>query len=140
MQIRFKKVRANAPAPRQGSKGAAGFDLTVCAVEKISVRQFRYYSGIAVEIPDGYVGLVFPRSSIYRMDNRMSNAVGVIDSDYRGEITGVFDVGYCPTRSYNLGDRFAQLVIVKIPTVEYVEAHTLTATERGANGYGSTGR
>ena len=140
MEIKYKKVRANAVPPRQGTKGSAGFDLTVCAVERVTTRQNCYYSGIAVEIPEGYVGLVFPRSSVCRLNDRMCNAVGVIDSDYRGEITGVFDVGYWSNRSYNVGDRFAQLVIVKIPTVEYIEAHKLSATERGAGGYGSTGR
>lgn len=145
MQIKFKKLCPEAVAPRQGTPGSAGFDLTATAAWlESNTKMVKCNTGIAVEIPKGYVGLVFPRSSICRTVNRLSNCVGVIDSDYRGEITAVFDVlprdfGFRPN-SYRAGDRFAQLVIVPIPKVEYVEVEELTPTERGAGGYGSTGK
>lgn len=154
MQIKFKKLCPEAVAPKQGTPGSAGFDLTATSVSiGLSSYQVICTTGIAVEIPKGYVGLVFPWSSVCNTDLRFSNCVGVIDSDYRGEIIVVFDTlpprgfqadfgfgfGYQP-ESYAVGDRFAQLVIVPIPEVEYVEVEELTPTERGAGGYGSTGR
>ena len=151
MQIKFKKLVAKAVAPKQGTPGSAGFDLKAitasldCGSHKVTCN-----TGIAVEIPKGYVGLVFPRSSICRTNLRLSNAVGVIDSDYRGEITAVFDelpkcglqadFAYVRPKSYAAGDRIMQLVIVPIPEVEYIEVEELTPTERGAGGYGSTGK
>ena len=157
MQIKFKKLVAQAVAPTQGTPGSAGFDLTVCRpVEQISPAHIRCRSGIAVEIPKGHVGLLFPRSSICKKGLLLTDAVGVIDSDYRGEISAVFDILHSeenrqardffgvlmPPRYkiYEVGERFAQLVIVPIPEVEYIEVEELTPTERGAGGYGSTGR
>jgi len=144
MQIKFKKLHPDAVAPKQGTPGSAGFDLTACRVEHLYADyghfMARYHSGIAVEIPNGYVGLIFPRSSVCKTSLRLTNAVGVIDSDYRGEITGVFDNDIPGENIYHPGERFAQLVIVPIPEVEYVEVEELTPTERGAGGYGSTGK
>lgn len=157
MQIKFKKLHPDAVAPKQGTPGSAGFDLTVCRpVEQISPAHIRCWSGVAVEIPKGYVGLIFPRSSICKKGLLLTNSVGVIDSDYRGEISAVFDILHSeenhnareffgvlmPPRYkiYEVGDRFAQLVIVPIPDVEYIEVEELSATERGAGGYGSTGK
>jgi len=147
MQIKFKKLYHDSVPPRQGTPGSAGFDLSVRKIRGTQGKVI-YYSGIAVEIPRGYVGLMFPRSSVVKTDQRLANAVGVIDSDYCGEITGVFDVTrvtpffqalYEP-KIYHPGERFAQLVIVPIPEVEYIEVEELTPTERGAGGYGSTGK
>ena len=144
MQIKFKKLHPDAVMPKQGTPGSAGFDLFVRDYEHTETSygnyMIRYYSGIAVEIPKGYVGLVFPRSSICNTAIRLTNAVGVIDSDYRGEITGVFDAAHGILGIYEIGMRFAQLVIVPIPEVEYIEVDNLSVTERGAGGYGSTGK
>jgi len=82
---------------------------------------------------------VFPRSSVYKTELLLTNCVGVIDSDYRGEITAVFAKG-AKDKAYNTGDRIMQLVIMPVPAVEFVEAEELTQTERGTGGYGSTGR
>ena len=148
MQIKFRKIRLDAKAPQRATDGSAGYDLFAAQVESLDFGMLRCRSGIAVEIPRGFVGLLFPRSSIVRTHQRTANAVGVIDSDYRGEITGVFDLfpdwsgnnpHYAPT-IYRPGERFVQLVIVPIPEVEYIEVEELSATERGAGGYGSTGR
>ena len=148
MQIKFQKFCPEAKAPVRATDGSAGYDLFAVQVDYLPLCLLLCHSGIAVEIPRGYVGLLFPRSSIVKIEQRMSNAVGVIDSDYRGEITGVFDIrstysedGFPRTPTvYRPGERFAQLVIVPIPDVEYIEVEELSETERGAGGYGSTGR
>ena len=144
MRIRFKKLHPWAVAPKQGTSGSAGFDLTAISCrfdERYSV--WEYGTGIAVEIPKGYVGMEFPRSSVYKTGDFLSNCVGIIDSDYRGEIRakfyGVNHLFNCPC-PYEVGDRIVQLVIVPIPEVEYVEVGELSETARGAGGYGSTGR
>lgn len=142
MKIKFKKLVEGAVAPKQGSKAAAGFDLT--ATSKKWNREFsvwEYGTGIAVEIPDGYVGLVFPRSSIYKTGFSLTNSVGVIDSDYRGEIMAKFADTYLgDVEGYEVGDRICQMIIMPVPEVEYVEVEELSETERGCGAYGSTGR
>lgn len=138
MKIKFKKMRENAQAPFRGSDGAAGYDLFASCAEQ-SFGKIKYLTGVAVEIPKGYVGLVFPRSSVYRKDLRLSNSVGVIDPDYRGEISAVFDVKEAEGDIYAIGERCCQLVIVPCLEVEFEEAESLSETERGSNGYGSTG-
>lgn len=142
MEIRFKKLSETAVAPFQGSKFAAGFDLTVDELE-FSNDQIKYNSNIAVEIPEGYVGLLFPRSSVYKHHILLTNSVGVIDSDYRGPIKAVFQreeaIRY-KISGYKVGERFAQLIIVQNPSVKYIESDTLSETERGDKGYGSTGK
>lgn len=114
MEIRFKKLSETAVAPFQGSKFAAGFDLTVDELE-FSNDQIKYNSNIAVEIPEGYVGLLFPRSSVYKHHILLTNSVGVIDSDYRGPIKAVFQreeaIRY-KISGYRVGERFAQLIVV----------------------------
>ncbi len=139
--IRFKKLHPDAKAPYQATPGSAGWDLTATSVEPIKGNWWlnKYGTGLAVEIPKGYVGLVFPRSSVYKTLTGLTNCVGVIDSDYRGEISAVFTSG-AKCNDYKVGDRIAQLVIMPIPAVKFVEAEELTETQRGAGGYGSTGK
>ena len=140
MQIRFKKLCPEAEMPKAATAGSAGFDLVATSRRWNKILEvWDYGTGIAVEIPPGYVGLVFPRSSVYKTGTILSNGVGVIDSDYRGEIGAKFYTLKF-TEKYEIGDRIAQLVIVPIPRVEWVESEELSATERGAGGYGSTGR
>ena len=139
MQVKFKKLVESAKMPFQGSKGAAGFDLTAVTKEQIDYYHTRYGTGIAVEIPEGYVGLLFPRSSCYKQGMLLSNCVGVIDSDYRGEITAVF-LGTDKEVCYNIGDRICQIIIMPYPQIEYIEASELSDTARGTGGYGSTGK
>lgn len=141
MKIKFKKLRPDAIAPKQAHPGDAGFDLTAITYSWNGDLQLREYTtGIAVEIPRGYVGLIFPRSSVYKTGMTLTNCVGVIDSGYRGDIGAKFRVGNDPCLAYKPGDRIGQLVIVPIPEVEFVEAEELSETERGAGCYGSTGR
>ena len=97
------------------------------------------------EIPKGYVGLVFPRSSIRKTDLSLTNCVGVIDSGYRGEIQATFKkiFGKNDVRldelDYNVGDRIAQIMIIPYPSVTFVEVDELSQTDRGEGGFGSTG-
>ena len=144
MIIRFKKVHENAVAPMRGSEWAAGWDLSACATDWDDVNKVLvYHTGIAVEIPRGYVGLLFPRSSIYKKTLTQTNCVGVIDADYRGEVLVKFALRYHSEiespRLYGLNERIVQLVIVPVPEVAWLEADTLSETERGEGGYGSSG-
>lgn len=139
LKIKFKKMNPNAVIPKRGTIGAAGFDLTAIGLE-VTETTLKFDTGIAVEIPPGYVGLVFPRSSICKTGLSLANSVGVIDSDYRGSISFVFYKGPTWIEPYSYGDRIGQLVIMPIPEVEFVEAEELSETERGEGGYGSTGK
>ena len=148
LKVRFKKLVENAVIPTYKTVGAAGIDITAIRTEVIDYgNQLKAYTGIAVEIPKGYVGLLFPRSSVVTTNNRLGNCVGVIDSDYRGEITFVFDnvdvngdlisdYDY----NYQARDRVGQLVILPFPKVELEEVKELSDSERGTGGYGHTGR
>lgn len=139
MKIKFKKLNDNAVMPSKAHPTDAGFDLT--ATSRIYQGGcYVYGTGIAVEIPKGYVGLVFPRSSISRTGLTLSNCVGVIDSGYRGEITFKFRPVSDHPVLYNVGDRIGQLIILPYPDVKFVEAGRLSDSERGIGGYGSTGR
>lgn len=139
LQIKFKKLNSNAVMPKRGTPGAAGFDLTAVWLEATETT-LKYDTGIAVEIPPGYVGLLFPRSSVCKTGLSLANSVGVIDSDFRGSISFVFYKPAACIVPYLPGDRIGQLVIVPIPEVEYVEVEELSETDRGAGGYGSTGK
>ena len=141
MRIPFKKLHPEAQTPRFATDGAAGADLVATSREFDEFLEVtKFGPGLAVEIPQGFVGLVFPRSSVCKTMHRMANAVGVIDSDYRGEISAVFDSSGAAMDDYQVGDRVAQLVIVPVPAIEYIETDELKPTQRGTGGYGSTGK
>lgn len=143
LKVRFKKLTPEAVAPYQATDGSAGWDLTATSGELIKDKIALYGTGLAVEIPKGYVGLLFPRSSIHNKTLRLTNSVGVIDSDYRGEVKAIFDqIDLFPRNAllYQPGDRICQLIILPVPTVEWEESEELTNTKRGEGGYGSTGR
>lgn len=152
MKIRFKKLDENAVMPTKAHATDAGYDLTAvsCFVDKNGV--YVYGTGIAVEIPEGYVGLVFPRSSIADYNLVLSNCVGVIDSGYRGEIMAKFrqSVVHISKRgraeieirpnAYQCGQRIAQLIILPVPEIEFEEVLSLSDSDRGVGGYGSSGK
>ena len=140
MQIRFKKCHPDAVIPKRATNGAAGFDLTAVSQTWKDGGKVHYDTGIAVEIPAGYAGLVFQRSSVYKTGLSLSCCVGVIDSDFRSSISMIFNVGYGSCSPYQVGDRIGQIVFVPISAVELVESDELSETERGAGGYGSTGK
>ena len=137
MEIRIKKTQQNAIIPKYSKQGDAGLDLTVTSIERIDSEHIKYGFGLAIEIPKGYVGLVFPRSSCYKQRQILSNAVGVIDSGFRGEISAVM-IG-TSSESYKVGERAAQIIILPYPEIESIETDELSETERGKGGYGSTG-
>lgn len=142
MKLKIKKLSPSAEIPTRGSDGAAGWDFYATRMEPFGATQLRVHTDIAVEIPDGFVGLAFPRSSIVKTGLRLANCVGVIDSDYRGEVTAVFDVrDHFLESNYKPGDRIFQLVVVKCEQFDGIEVcEHLSATKRGKGGYGSTGR
>jgi dUTP pyrophosphatase len=143
MQLKFKKLSEDAVLPVKAHDTDAGLDLTATGIttqiNECGQLMLVYHTGLAVEIPDGYVGLLFPRSSVYKKSLAQTNSVGVIDAGYRGEIMAVFKTTTDVVPAvYKQGDRFAQLVIVPIPEIEVVEAEELSDSDRGEGGYGST--
>ena len=139
IEVKFKKLCAEAVMPTKAHQSDAGADLTATSKKWDDEKQcWIYGTGIATEIPEGYVGLVFPRSSIRKYGLALANSIGVIDSGYRGEIMCSFKpTGTCPT--YNVGDKVAQMIIMPYPIVNYVEVTELSDSERGEGGHGSTG-
>ena len=139
IEIKFKKLCAEAVEPVKAHPTDAGADLTATSKKWDDEKQcWIYGTGIATEIPEGYVGLVFPRSSIRKYALTQCNCVGVIDSHYRGEIMVSYKpIGSGPT--YNIGDKIAQFIIMPYPEVMYSEVSELTETDRGEGGHGSTG-
>jgi len=140
VKIRFKRVHPDA-LPKRPRAGDAGFDLKAMIMSKDNEYYVEYDTGIAVEIPEGFVGLLFPRSSISKYNHDMANSVGVIDAGYRGTIKIRFrklDITE-HDRFYKIGDKIAQLVIVPLPHVEFEEAKDLSHTDRDGAGFGSTG-
>ena len=154
--VGVKRLHKDAVIPRQATSGSAGMDLTAVSMNYDVYGNACYHFGLAVEIPRGYVGLLFPRSSGANKPLSMANCVGVIDSDYRGEVTAKFKPsllfgpqllghlwallrGREPVSTYQVGERIAQLVIVPCPQVTVTEKTELSRTERGEGGYGSTG-
>lgn len=144
MQVKIKRLKDTAKLPAKAHATDAGYDLYAEWREiEMADGLATYGTGIAVEIPQGYVGLVFPRSSIYRQHQYLTNSVGVIDSGYRGEIMAKFNIikdEGCGPQLYNVGDRIAQLIIIPYPEVEFVEVDVLADSDRGVGGYGSSGR
>jgi dUTP pyrophosphatase len=138
--VKVKKLSPNAVVPSYSKFGDAGMDLTITSEISNTTFDVSYGFGIAMEIPDGYVGLVFPRSSVRNQDLLLTNCVGVIDSGYRGEIQATFKkTNGLDSLKYNVGDRGAQIIILPYPQVTMVESNELSDTERGAGGFGSTG-
>lgn len=137
MQVSFKKLSENAVAPIKGTIGSAGFDL-VATSKRVTEKYIEYGTGLSFEIPENHLGLLFQRSSVSNKDLSLSNAVGVLDSDYRGEVT--FRYRYKNLDDiYNIGDKIGQLIVIPYPKVNFIESKELTSTVRGAGGYGSTG-
>jgi dUTP pyrophosphatase len=141
MKVKVKKLHPDAVIPKYAKAGDAGLDLTAVSKEWDEAKEkIVFGTGLAVEIPEGYVGLIFPRSSICKTNIALSNSVGVIDSGYRGEIKFFFSPGPRPKANYEVGDRVGQLVIMPYPTIELVESETLSDSERGDGGFGSSGK
>ena len=141
MQVRIKKLNENAVIPTYAKDGDAGMDLVITDIKGENKYDITYGFGISMEIPEGFVGLVFPRSSIRKTDLSLSNSVGVIDSGYRGEIQATFKKeNGLDSLAYKVGDRICQIMIIPHPTIEFEEVNELNNTDRGQGGFGSTGK
>lgn len=143
LRVKIKKLHPDAVIPTKAHASDAGFDLTAVSVEYDHANDcIVYHTGLAFEIPKGNVGLVYPRSSVYKKDLFMVNSTGVIDSGYRGEVLAKFKrikAGPRCSAVYDIGNRIAQLIIMPIPEITFEEASELSDSDRGANGHGSTG-
>ena len=142
-QIRLKKLRSTAVIPTFGSPLSAGADLFACVDADTVIdpgQTVMIPTGVALEIPAGHVGLVCARSGLStRRGLAPANKVGVIDADYRGEITVALHNHSSTAETVSPGERIAQLLIVPILSFELAEADSLSGTERGSGGFGSTG-
>ena len=160
IKVKIKKTHPDAVIPKYAKVGDAGLYLTATSMYYDEYGNICYGTGLAFEIPEGYVGLIFPRSSICKEQLLLSNAVGVIDSGYRGEVSFKFkpsmalDNRQCVKADeeklwsiavrqndiYKVGDRIGQMIIMPYPSVEFEEVEELSETERGEGGYGSSGK
>ena len=143
MNIKVKRVHNMAITPTRGTRGAAGYDLYYCDNNTLLIRPGetkKLGTGVAYEIPEGYAGFVYARSGLSTKQGlRPANCVGVIDSDYRGEIMVALHNDSNETRIVNYGERIAQIVIEEYVNYEITIEDDLSKTERGDGGFGSTG-
>lgn len=151
MKVKIKKLYGDSILPTKAHATDAGYDLYAHSKSYDDDGNVVYGSGVAMEIPRGYVGLVFPRSSNAKKDLLLSNSVGVIDSGYRGEVLFKFkpsnviekpDLAYIPESisKYEICERIGQIIIMPYPGIEFVEVEELSDSERGDGGYGSSGK
>lgn len=174
MKVKIKKLHPDAAIPAYAKPGDAGMDLTAVSMKIDEYGNICYGTGLAFEIPEGYVGLVFPRSSNHKKGVILTNCVGVIDSGYRGEVSFKFRPLYEKAHSiaseeykaylkeshpdfdetqefvlleypgnnttFKVGDRIGQIIIMPYPQIEFEEVDELSETERGEQGYGSSGK
>ena len=146
LDVKIKLLNDKAKMPFQKHVTDAGFDLFVTSGDlDMYTNIMTYRFGIALEIPEGYVGLLFPRSSVSKKELELTNSVGVIDSSYRGEIMAKFRFTDDTKNSfkdttYSVGDRAVQLIIMPYPRVAFHRREELSNTERGEGGYGSTNK
>ncbi len=139
MKVNIKRLDVNAIIPRYSNDGDAGMDITCTKIISVTKYQIVYGTDIALEIPKGHVGLVYPRSSIRKYDLSLANSVGVIDSGYRGEIQVTFNkLKSLSPMTYDIGDRICQIIIVPYPQIKFNEVDTFSDTERGEGGHGSS--
>ena len=143
MNIKFKRLTENAIAPVKAHAADAGFDLTCSSITtEINERGqliIVYHTGLAFEIPEGYFGALVPRSSIANKTLTLTNCIGVIDAGYRGEVMAKMKATTDVIPAvYKEGERFAQLLILPVPEVQFEESTELSEGDRGENGYGST--
>jgi len=150
MNINVKKLVPEATIPTYAIEGDGAMDLTATSITKDGYGNVSYGTGLAMEIPIGYVGLIFPRSSVSKKKLSLANAVGVIDAAYRGEIICKFKPTpiFIPDNvvlseygnEYIVGERVAQIMIIERPHITFNEVDDLSTTDRGTGGFGSTGK
>lgn len=135
--LKVKKLVPEARLPARANSTDAGLDLTATS-RTLRQSYVEYGTGLAVEIPYGHVGLLFPRSSVSNKDLVLANSVGVIDSGYRGEVCLRFKIHSLGENVYTIGEKVGQLIILPYPQVLICEEESLSQTERGEGGFGST--
>ena len=157
LKVKIKKLVNDAVIPTYSKEGDAGMDLVATSKSYDEDGNVVYGTGLAFEIPKGYVGLLFPRSSNAKKDLLLSNSVGVLDSGYRGEVmfkfkpSGVHKINYnrnygfeadfkSELENYNISDKVGQLIIIPYPQIEFEESEELSESERNTGGFGSTGK
>lgn len=148
MIVKIKLLSEKSVLPKYAKPGDAGMDLTCTEVSVDSDGCFVYKTGIALEIPRGFMGLLLPRSSNAKKSLILTNSVGILDSGYRGEIMFKYKPNYQYFQKtdaekneqiYLVGDRVGQLIVMPFPEVVWEVVEELSETERGSGGYGSTG-
>lgn len=144
MKIQIKKLNENATIPTRGSDRAAGYDLYACLENEVTIgagETVKIGTGLSIAVPEGYFGAIFARSGLAAKEGlRPANCVGVADSDYRGEYIVALHNDSAISRVVTPGERIAQLVVMPYLSVEFEEVDSLDETERGAGGFGSTGK
>lgn len=139
-----KKLNDNAKIPRRATEGSAGYDLCTCITEPVTIEpgeRFVFPTGIALALPKNTAGMIYTRSGLgIKHGIHVTNGVGVIDWDYRGEVrVGLHNLSHDPY-TVNPGDRIAQLILTPVLTPEVCEVEELDETDRGSGGFGSTGK
>ncbi|HMQ11333.1 MAG TPA: dUTP diphosphatase [Oligoflexia bacterium] len=138
MNVKIKKLVSEAVIPAYAKEGDAGMDLTCVSVDQTEM-YVEYGTGLALEIPQGYCGLLFPRSSVSKTGQSLCNSIGLVDSGYRGELR----LRYYAQNSdalYAIGDKVGQLLIMPYPSIQLEEVSELSTSERAQGGFGSTGQ
>jgi dUTP pyrophosphatase len=137
VNIKIKRLSKDAVIPSYAKIGDVGLDLTAVSISYTD-NYIEYGTGLAIEIPEGFAGFVFPRSSISNYDLNLCNSIGVIDSNYRGEVKLRFKTVY-NQKIYRIGDRIGQLVVLPVPKIELEWTGELNDSVRGSSGFGSSG-
>ena len=141
MKVKIKLLNNRATKPAYAKESDAGLDLVATSIIENTSFQITYGLGVALEIPEGMVGLVFPRSSVRNTELILSNSVGVIDAGYRGELQATFiKLNGLDSIAYNIGDRVCQIIIVPHPVIQLQVVDELSESARGKGGFGSTGK
>lgn len=145
MDVKICKLSEDAVIPTYAHPGDAGMDVVATSVN-ITDDYIEYGTGLSFEVPEGYCMLIFPRSSNSKKDLILANSVGILDSTYRGELKLRFKKCYQPViyglvarTVYNVGDKVGQIMILPYPQINFIEVDSLSETERGDGGFGSTG-
>lgn len=142
MKVKIKKLSSNAKIPTYANPGDAGMDIYATTM-KFTEDYIEYDTGLSFKVPEGYVMLIFPRSSISNKDLVLTNSVGVLDSGYRGKLRFRFkklkEPGKLKMDLYNPGDKIGQIMIIPYPTIEFEEVESLSDSVRGVGGFGSSG-
>lgn len=139
LKVKIKKLATGVSTPKKAHSADAGFDLTATSKKLANGGYVEYGTSIAIQLPKNHVGLLFPRSSISKINMTMCNSVGVLDENYTGEVTFRFKPSSAGKGMYEIGDRIGQIVIIPYPKIEFEVVDELNETERGTGGYGSTG-